>query len=107
MRPLHLPPGTRSASCVIIFFTALTGLGYVDPDAVSSPATTLPDLDAPEVDFMPGQPVFDAGVAHAPGTSQEEVRRAEMRKLEQEWSRQKRPKDVSATLAGGIERSCG
>jgi hypothetical protein len=75
-------------SCVVVFFSALTGVGYVEP-----PSEGL-SVDDPE--FKLGQPVFDPkedSIAIA------RLRQWEaLRELEQEWSKKKRPQDVSSSL---------
>jgi hypothetical protein len=66
-----------------VFFGALTGFGYVDPDAAGEYNGVG--------EFIPGQPVFDragAGIMN-------DQRVEEMRRLEEEWAKKKRPKDVS------------
>ena len=71
-------------SCLIIFFSALAGIGYVDPDTTPSPAAH----------FVLGSPVYDAS------TEQLEVARqrsTEQRELEREWQKKRRPHDVSAS----------
>ncbi len=77
---------TPRPSCLVIFFSALAGIGYVDPEATPTAAA----------EFIPGSPVFDSRV------DQVEVERNRMleehRALEQMWQRKKRPKDVSSNL---------
>jgi hypothetical protein len=86
MSPPSPPLLASIASCLVIFFSALAGVGYVDPDATALPAA----------EFIPGSPVFDAGA------DQLELARvamlAEQKELERSWQRKKRPKDVSRSL---------
>ncbi|ORY26580.1 hypothetical protein BCR39DRAFT_540631 [Naematelia encephala] len=85
-------------SALVIFFSALAGIGYVDPDdaSLASPVDTLtPEaVEAAAVaaaEFQPGAPVFD------PSEDQVELARRkkieEQRELERQWQRKKRPKD--------------
>jgi hypothetical protein len=91
IRFYHLAPGLVSShSCLVVFFSALAGIGYVDPDSLpsSSISNALAPVEAAE--FVPGLPVFDM--------SEEQARRLkieEQRDLEIQWAKKKRPKDVS------------
>lgn len=71
-------------SCVVIFFSALAGIGYVDPDAVA-PVTSA-------AQFVPGLPVF---VPDADSEIGKRRKADALREQEQEWQRKRRPKDVS------------
>jgi len=42
-----------------------------------------------------GKPVFDGQGVGGSGTSEEEERVERMKRLEEQWAKQKRPKDVS------------
>ncbi|WWD20613.1 hypothetical protein CI109_105089 [Kwoniella shandongensis] len=79
-------------SCTIVFFSALAGVGYVEPPLTEAL------VDGPgggsaggAVPFKPGGPVFD------PSADQRnlglEKRIAEQRALEEAWARKRRPKD--------------
>ena len=73
-------------SCLIIFFSALAGVGYVDPEAAHLPAA----------EFIPGLPVYDARADQA---ELARMRMAEEQKeLERAWQKKKRPQDVSLSL---------
>lgn len=74
-------------SCVLVFFGALTGFGYVDPDSPSLSRSLSSSIDG-VAEFVSGQPVFDKALG-----SEEETRLEEMRRLEEEWGKKKRPKD--------------
>ncbi len=95
-----------SISCVLVFFGALTGYGYVDPDSANLSLSLSTSLDGVS-EFVPGQPVFDKSVAR-----DEESRLEKMRRLEEEWGKQKRPKDVSylkkenRSYLSGQEQEC-
>ena len=72
-------------SCLVIFFSALAGVGYVDPDAALLSSASA---------FVPGAPVFHARADQA------DLARVSMledqKELETLWQRKKRPKDVSS-----------
>ena len=71
-------------SCVVIFFSALSGLGYEEPNST-------PSSQVDEKEFDVGRPVFDGK-----GMGEEQEEKVErMKRLEQQWAKQKRPKDVS------------
>jgi hypothetical protein len=80
----------------MVFFSALAGIGYVDPEAqvtTLDPALALSRQEGEVPEFVMGGPVFDLG---------DEMRKRErekamevQRELEKEWSRKRRPKDVS------------
>jgi hypothetical protein len=74
---------------VIIFFSALSGLGYEEPE--TTPSSSV----AGEPEFDVGKPVFDGQGVGGSGTSDEEERVERMKRLEEQWAKQKRPKDVS------------
>jgi hypothetical protein len=71
-------------SALFVFFGALAGVGYVDPDA-QAPADS---------EFVMGQPVFDP----TEGQRLREIAMAEQRALEQQWAKKKRPNAVSHIL---------
>jgi hypothetical protein len=67
---------------LIFFFSALAGIGYVDPESVAA---------APVADFQPGSPVYnreESVISHGKKAD-------EQKELERSWQRKKRPKDVS------------
>ncbi|WVQ70588.1 hypothetical protein IAR50_000107 [Cryptococcus sp. DSM 104548] len=77
-------------SCTIVFFSALAGIGYVEPvpsDGLDVPAAPSSGAEVPEYKF--GGPVFD------PVNDRQRLERkmAEQRALEEAWARKKRPKD--------------
>lgn len=74
-------------TCVIIFFSALSGLGYEEPE--TTPSSSV----AGEPEFDVGKPVFDGQGVGGSGTSDEEERVERMKRLEEQWAKQKRPKD--------------
>lgn len=88
-------PAELTSSCLVYFFAALAGIGYVDPDTLPSvpgSAPILANAPAPAV-FIPGVPIFD------PNEDSEVARRRkheERKELEKEWQKMKRPKDVSS-----------
>jgi len=81
-------------SCVIIFFSALSGFGYVEPGSTSSSSSN--PIQPPAGAFNPGQPVHDnllnSGAAAGLNPIEEE-KVIKMKQLEEQWARQKRPKD--------------
>jgi hypothetical protein len=76
--------------CLYIFFAALAGVGYVPPPSSSSGLAS-----ASAAEFNPGAPVFDA--AADPRELQIKAME-EQRALEIEWSKKRRPQDVSSLL---------
>jgi hypothetical protein len=76
-------------SCLVYFFAALAGVGYVDPETSALNAAQALTGGAR---FMPGAPVF------VPDEDSEVARRRiaeERRELEKQWQKKKRPQDVS------------
>ncbi|TYJ55635.1 hypothetical protein B9479_003667 [Cryptococcus floricola] len=78
-------------SCTIVFFSALAGVGYVEPapsDALDIVAAA-PSSGAEVPEYKFGGPVFD------PVNDRQRLERkmAEQRALEEAWARKKRPKD--------------
>jgi len=69
-------------SCLCIFFSALAGIGYTDPEAMAPLA---------QVDFVPGVPVFDATEDQMEQARHR--RMEEQRELERQWQKKKRPQD--------------
>ncbi|TXT03857.1 hypothetical protein VHUM_04280 [Vanrija humicola] len=76
---------------LFVFFGALAGIGYVDPEAQA-----LNKAAAAADEFVVGGPVFDRQ------ESQKQLERqiAERRALEEQWARKKRPNSVSRAGAG-------
>lgn len=87
--PTHVHTYTRkhTNSALFVFFGALAGIGYVDPDIASN----TPAAAQPAREFVVGEPVFDPSDAQL----EREARAAEQRALEEVWARQKRPNAVS------------
>lgn len=82
-----------SSSCLAIFFSALAGIGYVEPDA-SLAAGAISGIPAPAGHFVLGAMVYDV-------EENEMSRRRkldEQRELEMLWQSKKRPKDVSTLV---------
>lgn len=81
----------------MFFFSALAGIGYVDPETLPSTGSS-PSIPNAPVQFIPGVPIFD------PNENSEIAKRRkheERRELEKEWQKMKRPKDVSLRLYTG------
>lgn len=75
---------------MIIFLSALAGIGYEPPEPYKNGLRTTNSAAA---SFQLGQPVYE-GVGNKNG---KEIM-AERRKMEEMWGKKKRPKDVSSTL---------
>ncbi|KAK8850430.1 hypothetical protein IAR55_004348 [Kwoniella newhampshirensis] len=99
----HLPFLIVFFSCTIVFFSALAGVGYVEPPPTDSLADgTLinpggaggaPVAGGGEGDaaFKIGRPVFDPSEDQRKLGLERKI--AEQRALEEAWARKKRPKD--------------
>lgn len=89
---LPLRPHTPTHnSALFVFFGALAGVGYVDPDAASA---------IPENEFVIGGPVFDASEGQL-----RELQLQEQREREQHWLKKQRPNSVSLVLSRARERA--
>ena len=76
-------------SCLWMFFSALAGVGYVDPE------TLVPTSG--DAAFMPGAPVFDPVQAQEMALAKKVE---EQRELERSWEKKKRPREASSHLEG-------
>ncbi|RXK40664.1 hypothetical protein M231_02121 [Tremella mesenterica] len=68
-------------TCLVVFFSALAGVGYVDETAITNGS----------VEFVPGSPVHDSSVDRLRPDLERKME--EQRELERQWQRKKRPKD--------------
>lgn len=87
--PSALPNDTAQLTyrCLVIFLSALSGIGYVDPDAV------VPEGGSDAPIFQPGKPIAPVLLS----SSDEDVTEAR-RAWEAEVGRKARPKDVSVLI---------
>lgn len=89
-----VPPSKQTnthCSALFVFFGALAGVGYVDPDAAST---------IPENEFTLGGPVFDTSEGQL-----RELQIQEQREREQHWLKKQRPNAVSLGRTRDLHRT--